>query len=89
MRITEVKESLQRLDLGLVEGELVMALSDCEEKLEQDQVQGELELLKIKDENDWLREELEETEKKLEDVLSRIAILEVDKQHHNFIQEVK
>ena len=89
MRITEVKESLQRLDLGLVEGELVMALSDCEEKLEHDQVQGELELLKIKDENDWLREELEETEKKLEDVLSRIAILEVDKQHHNFIQEVK
>ena len=88
MRINEVKGSLQRLDLGLEEGKLVVALSQYGEQLEQDQVQGEIELSKIKDENDWLREELEETEKRLEDVLTTIAVLEIRKQQHHFIQEV-
>merc|ERR1719500_848653 len=89
MRINEVKGSLQRLDLGLEEGKLVVALSQYEEQLEQDQFQGEIELSKIKDENDWLREELEETEKRLEDVLTTIAVLEIRKQQHQFIQETK
>ena len=88
MRINEVRESLQRLDLGLEEGKLVIALSEYEEQFEQDQIQEEVKLLQIKDENDWLREELEETEKKLEDVLSTIAELEIRKNHHHFIQEV-
>ena len=89
MRINETKDSLQRLELGLEEGGLVIALTEYEQQLEQDQVQREVELLKIKDENDWLREELEETERRLEDVLSTIAALEITKQHHHFIQEVK
>lgn len=89
MRINETKDSLQRLELGLEEGGLVIALTEYEQQLEQDQVQREVELLKIKDENDWLREELEETERRLEDVLSTIAALEIDKQHHHFIQETK
>ena len=88
MRINEVKDSLHRLDLGLEEGKLVVALSEYEEQLEQDQIQEEIELLKIKDENDWLREELEEAEKRLEDVLTTIAVLEIRKQHHHFIKEV-
>ena len=66
----------------------MVALSQYGEQLEQDQVQGEIELSKIKDENDWLREELEETEKRLEDVLTTIAVLEIRKQQHHFIQEV-
>ena len=88
MRINEVKDSLHRLDLGLEEGKLVVALSEYEKQLEQDQIQGEIELMKIKDENDWLREELEEAEKRLEDVLTTIAVLEIRKQHHHFIKEV-
>ena len=64
MRINEVKDSHQRIELGLEEGKLVIALSEYEQQLEQDQVQRDIELLKIKDENDWLREELEETERR-------------------------
>lgn len=89
LRINETKDSLQRLELGLEEGGLVIALSEYEQQFEQDQVQREIELLKIKNENDWLREELEETERRLEDVLSTIAALEIGKKHHHFIQEVK
>ena len=88
MRINEVKDSHQRIELGLEEGKLVIALSEYEQQLEQDQVQRDIELLKIKDENDWLREELEETERRLEEVLSTIAALEIGEEHHHFIKEV-
>lgn len=42
----------------------------------------------LKDENEWLREELEDTERRLEDALSRLAELEEEKLHWNFMEEV-
>ncbi len=42
----------------------------------------------LQDENEWLREELEDTERRLEDVLARLAHMEEEKQHWLFIQEV-
>jgi len=42
----------------------------------------------LKDENEWLREELEDTEKRLEDALSRLAELEEEKLHWTFMEEV-
>ena len=42
----------------------------------------------FQDENDWLREELEDTEKRLEDALSRLAGLEEEKKHWLFMEEV-
>ena len=42
----------------------------------------------FQDENDWLREELEDTEKRLEDALVRITELEEEKKHWVFMQEV-
>ena len=41
------------------------------------------------DENDWLREELEDTEKRLEDALSRLAQLEEEKKHWDFMEETR
>jgi hypothetical protein len=40
------------------------------------------------DENEWLREELEDTERRLEDALASLAHMEEEKQHWLFIQEV-
>ena len=40
-------------------------------------------------ENDWLREELEDTEKRLEDALSRLAQLEEEKKHWDFMEETR
>ena len=45
--------------------------------------------MKSKDENDWLREELEDTEKKLEDAMSRLAQLEEEKKHWDFMEETR
>ena len=56
--------------------------------LETDQAQAGLQLAEIKDENDWLREELEEAERRLEDVLATIAELEVEKEQHSLMEEV-
>ena len=42
----------------------------------------------VQGENDWLREELEEAERRLEEVLATVAGLEVAHQHHLFLQEV-
>jgi len=44
---------------------------------------------RIKDENDWLREELEDTEKRLEDAILRVTELEEEKKHWVFMEEVK
>lgn len=43
----------------------------------------------LQDENDWLREELEDTEKRLEDALSRLAQLEEEKKHWDFMEETR
>jgi hypothetical protein len=40
------------------------------------------------DENEWLREELEDTERRLEDALARLAQMEEEKQHWLFMEEV-
>merc|ERR1712224_719746 len=44
---------------------------------------------RVKDENDWLREELEDTEKRLEDALSRLAGLEEEKKHWQFLEQTR
>ena len=87
-RISEVKRTLDQLDLGVNEGRLILTIIDYLDNLETDQAQAGLQLVKMKDENDWLREELEEAERRLEDTLARIATLEVEQEQHLLMQEV-
>ena len=87
-RISEVKRTLDQLDLGVTEGRLMLTIINYLDTLETDQAQAGLQLVKIKDENDWLREELEEAERRLEDVLATIAGLEVEQEQHLLMQEV-
>ena len=56
--------------------------------LESEQSMNKLEIIRVKDENDWLREELEDAEKRLEDVLERLAGLDEEKKHWLFMEEV-
>ena len=87
-RISEVKRTLDQLDLGVTEGRLMLTIINYLDTLETDQAQAGLQLVKIKDENDWLREELEEAERRLEEVLATIAGLEVEQEQHLLMQEV-
>ena len=87
-RVSQVKRTLDQLDLGVNEGRLMLTIINYLETLESDQAETGLQLVKIKDENDWLREELEEAERRLEEVLATIAGLEVEREQHALIQEV-
>jgi hypothetical protein len=42
----------------------------------------------LEEENEWLREELEDTERRLEDALARLAHMEEEKQHWLFMEKV-
>ena len=87
-RISEVKRTLDQLDLGVNEGRLMLTIINYLDSLEAAQAEAGLQMVKMKDENDWLREELEEAERRLEDTLARIATLEVEQEQHLLMQEV-
>ena len=87
-RISEVAETLDRLELGVDESDIITTLAEHFDILESEQSMNKLEIIRVKDENDWLREELEDAEKRLEDVLERLAGLDEEKKHWLFMEEV-
>ena len=104
-KISAVTDSLQLLEVGIVESEIMLSLSSHFENVEADRKMTQLELRRVKvthnayrwindfivivkDENDWLREELNETEKRLEEALAKIAGLEEEKKSWEFMTEV-
>lgn len=88
-RIANVTSSLERLEVGVAESGVIIALSSHFDKLEADRTLARLEMRRMQDENEWLREELEDTEKRLEDALARLAGIEEEKLHWNFMEEVR
>jgi kinesin light chain len=102
--------SLEKLEVGVAESGVMLALAGHFDKLEADRSLARLEmrrmqvsassfiplkfvnavynvLLILEDENEWLREELEDTERRLEDALARLAQMEEEKQHWLFMEE--
>jgi len=88
-RISAVTASLQQLEVGVAESGVMLSLSDHFNNLEADRSMARLEMRRVKDENDWLREELEDTEKRLEEALTRLAGLEEEKKHWVFMEGVR
>jgi len=88
-RISAVTESLQLLEVGVAESGVMLSLAAHFDTLEADRSMARLEMRRVKDENDWLREELEDTEKRLEDALARLAGLEEEKKQWLFMEEVR
>ena len=88
-RLSEVKRTLDQLDLGVNEGRLMLTIVNYLDTFEMEQTETSRELEKIKGENDWLRDDLEEAEKKLEEVLAMVAALEVEKDQHLLMEEVR
>jgi len=88
-RIKAVTASLSKVDIGVEESGVILSLSSHFNRLEAEKTLTKLEMGRIKDENDWLREELEDTEKRLEDAILRVTELEEEKKHWVFMEEVK
>ena len=43
----------------------------------------------VQDENDWLREELEDTERRLEEATSKLAVIQEEKKQWLFMEQVR
>lgn len=88
-RVTAVTESLQLLEVGVAESGVMLSLAAHFDTMESERTLSKMEMRRVKNENDWLREELEDTEKRLEDALSRLAQLEEEKKHWDFMEETR
>jgi len=61
-RMANVTSALERLDLGLAESDVVLRLGEHFQRLEADRATLRLEVGRVQDECDWLRDELAETQ---------------------------
>ena len=88
-RIANVTSSLEKLEVGIEESTVMLALSDHFQRLEADRSTLRLEMGRIVDENDWLREELSDTQKRLIDAEAELAELREEKRQREFMDELK
>ena len=63
-RIASVTNSLEALEIGMEESTVIIALYDHFNRLESDRSILRLEMNRVIDENDWLREELSDTQRR-------------------------
>jgi len=78
-----------KVQLAEQEADLMLLFAEHIEREEERKREDTFQLERVKEENEWLREELEEAERKLEETLARLAGLEVEASHGQFLDEVK
>lgn len=88
-RISAVTASLEKLEVGVAESNVMLGLADHFNKLEADRSLTRMEMRRIQDENEWLREELGDTERRLEEALASLATIQEEKKQWLFMEEVR
>lgn len=88
-RIANVTQSLEQLEVGLAESNVLLNLNDHFERMEADRTTLRLEMGRVQDENEWLREELGDTQRKLHEALADLAEIREEKRQWEFMEEVK
>ena len=88
-RIDNVTRSLERLEVGIEESAVIIGLSGHFQRLEADRATLRLEMGRVQDENDWLREELGETQKMLQEAAAELEGLREEKRRWEFEEELK
>ena len=88
-RITNVTRSLEQLEVGIAESSVLLSLNDHFERLEADRSTLRLEMGRVQDENEWLREELSDTQKQLQEALAELAGIKEEKKQWQFQEEIR
>ena len=88
-RINNVTQSLERLEVGIEESAVIIGLSEHFQRLEADRATLRLEMGRVQDENDWLREELGDTQKMLQEAAAELGELREQKRQWEFEEELK
>jgi len=88
-RITNVTKSLEQLEVGIAESNVLLSLHDHFERLEADRSTLRLEMGRVQDENEWLREELTEMQRQVQEALAELAELKEEKKQWQFQEEIR
>ncbi|CAL1536945.1 unnamed protein product [Lymnaea stagnalis] len=84
-----LQRSLETIELGLGEGQVMMDLSNYLQKIEAEKQKLRAQVRRLCQENGWLRDELATTQQKLQFSEQRVATLEEEKKHLEFMNEMK
>jgi len=88
-RINNVTKSLEQLEVGLAESSVLLSLHDHFERLEADRSTLRLEMGRVQDENEWLRDELSDTQRQLQEAVAELAELREEKKQWQFQEELR
>lgn len=88
-RIGHVTKSLEQLEVGIAESTVLLSLHDHFERLEADRSTLRLEMGRVQDENEWLREELNDTQRQLQEALAELAEIKEEKKQWQFQEELR
>lgn len=88
-RISNVTKSLEKLEVGIAESNVLLSLHDHFERLEADRSTLRLEMGRVQDENEWLREELSDTQRQLHEALADLAEIKEQKKQWEFQEELR
>lgn len=88
-RLNHVTKSLEDLEIGIEESSVILSLNEHFERIESDRNVLRLEMSRISDENDWLREELTDTQRKLQEAYAELTELQEEKRKWEFQEELK
>lgn len=84
-----IRKSLEMLELGLSEAQVMMALSNHLSAVESEKQKLRAQVRRLCQENQWLRDELANTQQKLQKSEQSVAQLEEEKKHLEFMNQLK
>ncbi|KAK7103688.1 hypothetical protein V1264_018537 [Littorina saxatilis] len=84
-----LKKSLETLELGISEAQVMIALTQHFQNIEAEKQKLRAQVRRLCQENGWLRDELANTQQKLQFSEQRVATLDEEKKHLEFMNEIK
>ncbi|XP_052106509.1 kinesin light chain-like isoform X31 [Mytilus californianus] len=88
-KTNRLKKSLETIELGLSEAQVMMALANHLQHVEAEKQKLRAQVRRLCQENAWLRDELANTQQKLQMSEQKVATLEEEKKHLEFMNEIK
>jgi len=84
-----IQKSLDDIELGLSEAQIMLTLSSYLQTVEAEKQKQRAQVRRLCQENMWLRDELASTQQKLQGSEQRVAQLEEDNKHMEFMSSIK
>uniref|UniRef100_A0A3Q2VAI8 Kinesin light chain 1-like n=1 Tax=Haplochromis burtoni TaxID=8153 RepID=A0A3Q2VAI8_HAPBU len=84
-----LRKSVEMIELGLGEAQVMMALSNHLNAVESEKQKLRAQVRRLCQENQWLRDELANTQQKLQKSEQSVAQLEEEKKHLEFMNQLK